>query len=90
MGKTHFGFLLQVERVDLLELALQAEKEGGLVGLQRGLRVLERHAVGGRLLRGEDGRGAQFLDELWLGGRSAAALFSVLNISSRRTFLSAL
>lgn len=62
---THFGFFLKVESVDLLQLALQAKEEGGFVGLQRGLRVLESLAIGGRLLRGEDWGGAQFLDELW-------------------------
>lgn len=62
---THFGFFLKVERVDLLQLALQTEEEGGFVGLQGGLGVLERLAIGGELLRGEDWGGTQFLDELF-------------------------
>lgn len=64
LWSTHFGFLLQVEFVDFLELAFQAEEEGGFVGLQRGLRVLEGEAVGLRLLGGEDGGFAQVFDEL--------------------------
>ena len=64
---THFGFLLKVEFVDLLQLALQSEEEGGLVGLQGGLRVLEGQAVGLGLLGGEDGGFAQVLDELFRG-----------------------
>jgi hypothetical protein len=64
---THFGFLLKVEFVDLLQLALQSEEEGGLVGLQGGLRVLEGQAVGLGLLGGEDGGFAQVLDELFGG-----------------------
>jgi hypothetical protein len=65
---THFGFLLKVEFVDLLQLALQSEEEGSFVGLQRGLRVLEGQAVGLGLLGGEDGGFAQVLDELFGGG----------------------
>jgi hypothetical protein len=64
---THFGFLLEVEFVDLLQLAFQSEEEGGLVGLQGGLRVLEGQAVGLGLLGGEDGGFAQMLDELFGG-----------------------
>ena len=62
---THFGFLLKVEFVDLLQLALQSEEEGSFIGLQRGLRVLEGQAVGLGLLGGEDGGFAQVLDELF-------------------------
>jgi microcompartment protein CcmK/EutM len=65
---THFGFLLKVEFVDLLQLALQSEEEGSFVRLQRGLRVLEGQAVGLWLLGGEDGGFAQVLDELFGGG----------------------
>jgi hypothetical protein len=64
---THFGFLLQVEFVDLLQLALQSEEEGGLVGLQGGLRILEGDAVGLGLLGGKNGGFAQMLDELFRG-----------------------
>jgi len=64
---THFGFLLKVEFVDLLQLALQSEEEGGLVGLQRGLRVLEGDVVGLGLLGGQDWGFAQMLDELFGG-----------------------
>jgi hypothetical protein len=58
---------LKVEFVDLLQLALQSEEEGGLVGLQGGLRVLEGDAVGLGLLGGEDWGLAQMLDELFWG-----------------------
>lgn len=85
---THFGFLLQVKCVDFLQLALQPEEEGGLVRLQRGLRVLKSHSIGRRLLRGEDWGGAQFLDELFAG--VSGNWFEVCVRVDLRTFLSAL
>lgn len=57
---------MKVEFVDLLQLTLQSEEESGLVGLERGLRVLEGDAVGLGLLGGEDGGLAQMLDELFV------------------------
>jgi hypothetical protein len=71
---------LKVEFVDLLQLALQSEEEGGLVGLQRGLRVLEGDAVGLGLLGGENGGFAQMLDELFWGvSRDRAWWYDVLD-----------
>lgn len=61
------GLLLQVELVDLLKLALEAEEEGCFVRLEGGLWVQQT-----RLILGMDNRGgAQFLDELGSGSGNA-------------------
>lgn len=62
---TNLCLFLKIEGVDFLQLTLQTEEEGGFVGLQRCLRLLELVIVGRKLAGGDDGRGAQFLDELW-------------------------
>jgi hypothetical protein len=87
---THFGFLLKVEFVDLLQLALQSEEEGSFVGLQRGLRVLEGQAVGLGLLGGEDGSFAQVLDELFGGVSRDCVIFELGIVGGGHTFLRAL
>lgn len=50
-SRTQVRLLLQVERIDLLELALQLEEKGGLVDLQLGRRRLgrERRLVARRI-----------------------------------------
>jgi hypothetical protein len=62
---THFGFLLKVEFIDLLQFTFQSEEEGSFVGLQGSLRIWESGAIGEWLLGREDRRFAQVLDELW-------------------------
>lgn len=37
--ETDFGFLLQIEGIDLLEFALESKEEGRFVRLERRLRI---------------------------------------------------
>ena len=61
---TDFGFLLQVERVDFVDLSIQTEEEGSLIRLQGSLRVLQYLAVGCFVVCCKDWSSAQLLDEL--------------------------